>query len=671
MSSLAVVFNRDGRPLTHDGVWEMLDAVPYHGPDGVWVRNWNTISMGYAKTTVTPEEIDEQQPLVSPRTGCSIVADIRLDNRTDLRRILGSLPASTSDAELALRAYERWDSDAISHLLGDFAFVIWDPRNQEVVCGRDSSGQRPLFYRVDDRTFAAASEIHQLLQDQSAPVEPNEDRILFGLQTNNIFRNDKQYASTYYRGIYSIPPGHLMIVSSDRHRLKRYWELGPRQEIRYRGDADYAEHFRDLLFTCVKDRLRSIHPVTIALSGGLDSASVACIALELARDNGTPVPDISAVSSIFEGLDCDERPYIETIRAKYGIDVRYVPSNGVNSRLQLEPQRFQESPNMALNDDRAALLAAATAGGARVILTGDVADSCVQGTWLVFDSLLRQGRLRDLRHHAREYQEAVGASRQLIALYTLAPVLPLAMQRRVMAASARRWLARHEGMMLPRWMPEPLRATLEERSAEAAIHAEVTRRFANQTRHYEAHLLDPPEVAGSASPLSLQTWRPFADRRLHEFLLAIPPEQKFNVAPGSGSPYARSKWILRRAMEGILPDTIRLRTMKTNFSQAHSNSIDLQWPLYEAAFGPKGGSEIARRGYVIADQFWSRLEQARAGIAAPDSVYVSHLVGIETWLRAFNLPRAQFVTIPTPTHATMKTDRGATTVFDRAAAPVI
>src|SRR6476620_11484976 len=150
MSGLAALYRRDGRPVDRAAVRAMLEAIPYRGPDGMWVRLFGEVGLGYGKLGITPEEQDEQQPLVSPRTGCAIIADVRLDNRDDLlARLPDRVTTTVSDAELILRAYETWGADAALRLLGDFAFVVWDPRQQRLVCARDVRGQRGLFYRID------------------------------------------------------------------------------------------------------------------------------------------------------------------------------------------------------------------------------------------------------------------------------------------------------------------------------------------------------------------------------------------------------------------------------------------------------------------------------------------------------------------------------------------
>src|SRR5262245_44101789 len=117
----------------------MLDAIPYRGLDGARVRRFGPAVLGHARLIATPSDRFAVEPLRSPRTGCAIVADARLDNRAELLAGLGDVPTpDVSDAELILGAYERWELDAPRMLLGDFAVVIWDPRRQRLVCARDS-----------------------------------------------------------------------------------------------------------------------------------------------------------------------------------------------------------------------------------------------------------------------------------------------------------------------------------------------------------------------------------------------------------------------------------------------------------------------------------------------------------------------------------------------------
>jgi asparagine synthase (glutamine-hydrolysing) len=154
-------------------------------------------------------------------------------------------------------------------------------------------------------------------------------------------------------------------------------------------------------------------------------------------------------------------------------------------------------------------------------------------------------------------------------------------------------------------------------------------------------------VSYSTAGFPVQIWRPYADRRLHQFLLAIPPEQKFAPHPETDEQYAGSKRIVRRGLRGVLPESIRTRTSKTHFASLFEDELHRRWSDYEAAFGPGDRSELAERGYVDKALFWRRLGQVREQGWGTDLIYVMRVLWLETWLRAMRLPRAQATTVST------------------------
>jgi len=181
------------------------------------------------------------------------------------------------------------------------------------------------------------------------------------------------------------------------------------------------------------------------------------------------------------------------------------------------------------------------------------------------------------------------------------------------------------------------------------IEAERQRRFSSPARNEEAAMLRPPESAHHPSPWTTEYSRPFADRRLHEFLLAIPPDQKFEPHPDTDQFYAGSKWLMRRALHGVLPESVRTRTAKTEFSAWFHEELERQWPAYEALFGPDVKSHIGARGYVDQARFWSRLIRLREGDFGVDIIWVKLVIGLERWLRALEQPRGQFIVVVPPT----------------------
>ncbi len=648
MSGLAAIFHRDGKPVDEPLARRMIEAVPYRGPDGLSLLVHGDVALGFAKMAVTAEDVPATQPLVSPRTGCAVIADVRLDNRAELLALLPlPLPTTVSDAEILLHAYEAWGLDCLPRLLGDFALVIWDPRQQRLVCARDTYGQRTLYYRLDERTFAAASEIRQLFQDPSVPIEPNEERIRHSLVPLEIVKNPRDSHQTYYAGVYAVPAAHVLVVERNEARLRRYWDLTPSGEIRYRSEDEYAEHYLGLFTEVVRARLRSVYPIGLLLSGGLDSSSIVAVAQLLFRSRQVQNPGFVTFSQVFDGLDCDERPLIEEIRAMYDLDARFLPFSGSNDYLQPEPTGFQEMPGVGNRPVRDALLAAVAASGARVVLDGAVADSCVYGTRYVFDSLLRQGRLRELGLHLQAYRRAVDESLvAVLARYCLLPLLPLPLHRGLREIDFRRRFDRVRPRLMPAWLAPALREDLARRHFDLWIKANRERRFSSPGRESEFRTLYPPEMASSLAPWPLEMARPFADRRLHEFLLAIPPELKFSPVPGTDDFYPGSKRLVRRAMCGLLPEAVRTRASKTIFGAAGASELETRWCAYEAAFGPGARPEVALRGYVEQERFWRRLQEARAQGWTDDFLYLKAMAQLETWLRSLRLPRERLVGVP-------------------------
>jgi asparagine synthase (glutamine-hydrolysing) len=653
MSALAALLSRDGRPADPAAVRAMLHAVPYRGPDGADVRAWpeHGVVLGHAKMAVTPEDIFDHQPLVSARTGCAIVADVRLDNRDELiERLAGDVPATASDADLILRAYDAWGLEALPRLLGDFAFTIWDPRERRLICARDTSGQRSLFYRIDRCVFAAASEIHQLLQDPSVPVRPNHDRIRDSLVPLNIQRNEKDRPDTYFEGIHAVPAGCVLTAEAagtGAPEVRRYWELRPPREIRYRHDEEYAEHFRELFFEVVRARLRSAHPMGALLSGGLDSSSVVSTAQTLYRRGDAIDHGFTSFSTVFDGLACDERPFIEDTQRLYGFDTCYIPAGDEAGRLQLSPGGFVAAPNMGVAGVRDAIFGSAVERGVRAVMTGDLADNGLNGSWLIFDSFLRRLRLGAFQRHWRTYRERTHEqAAKTIALGVVLPLLPLPVQRTALSVYGQRYYRRNRGHILPAWMPDAVRDTLAERQVALDLQEIRDRRFASPPREGEYRLLYPPEVARHPVPWPVEIWRPFADRRLHAFLLAIPPEQKFLPRDDSVEFYAGAKRILRNAMTGILPESVRTRTTKTVFTASLQNEFDRQWPVLEAAFGPRAQPLTGSAGYINQHRFWSRLAELRTNADRPDATYALQILDLETWLRMFRLNRRDLVQVP-------------------------
>jgi len=165
MSGIAGLWWLDGRAANRTEVGSMLDPLIARGPDasGLWVDG--SVGLGHRMLWTTPESLNETLPLANPAGNLAVTADARIDNRDELISDCGIRgPASNiSDSQLILAAYEKWGEKCPEKLFGDFAFVIWDRRQQALFCARDGMGVVPFYYHSSRDAFLFASEIKALL----------------------------------------------------------------------------------------------------------------------------------------------------------------------------------------------------------------------------------------------------------------------------------------------------------------------------------------------------------------------------------------------------------------------------------------------------------------------------------------------------------------------------
>lgn len=235
-------------------------------------------------------------------------ANARIDDRAD---------ESLTDDELILNAYETWGEDCVDHLLGDFAFAIWDERKQQLFCARDHFGVKPFFYTHIDGNFNFSSSLSELRRNPQVSNTLNEiavgDYLLFGVNQDN--------ATTIFKDIQRLPPGHSLTVANNEIKIRRYWTPSlPDFQMRFPKDESYVAGFLEILTDAVRDRLRTDR-VAISMSGGLDSTSLAAIAREHAQ--------VAAVTVVYDRLIPDEERHYSDLVAKHlGIPITHVNADG-------------------------------------------------------------------------------------------------------------------------------------------------------------------------------------------------------------------------------------------------------------------------------------------------------------------------------------------------------
>jgi len=620
LSGLAGLFHRDGRPVERRAVERMLALIAHRGPDGCGVWSADRVALGQCLLHTTPESPRHAQPATTPDGRVILVFDGRVDNRSELQRHLSALSSAT-DSELVLLAYERWGRDAPAHLIGDFAFALWDGRARRVFCARDPAGLRPFFYFLDGTRFVFGSESQQLVRSGGVTAQPNE-----GMVAEYLACAITHPTETLLRGILRLSPGFTLTVTADRVSCQRYWTPAPAGDDLGRDDDECAEAFRAVFTESVRARMRTDGAVALALSGGIDSSAIGVTARHI---SGAPLETFTLA---FPGLPCDECAYASMTAAHIGapwtpIDAR--PGDPVAYRSQAARYvDLPDYPNGAMLDP---LRAAVRDRSARVLLTGNGGDQWFTSTFAAYADLAAAFRLVPLMRAARRDRRGFGADYPPFAAlrFGLWPLLP-PRARDVLSRGLRAAVARPK---TPPWIAPAFarRVALEDRlrvtpppfglasRAREALCLEAT-------CAWEVHFSEMDDRATSVSGLDARA--PFLDRRVIEFAIGLSEEQRRRGA--------RARWIVRRALESWLPPQVAARTEKADFSHVFVDA------LADTAHG--ADACVAEAGWIVPRHVAALERRMRQRWSAEDRRYSAdawHLWmirAVDMWLSGLSRP---------------------------------
>lgn len=282
---------------------------------GIWVGQ--QVGLGHLMFYNTPESLTEKLPFYHSDSQLTITADARIDNRDELFSKLGMSTINKEtvpDSQLILAAYQKYGEDCVLHLIGDFAFAIWDQREQQLFCARDQMGVRPFFYYQDARVFAFASEIRGILAIPG--VDRSIDKQYF---VNQLFSPGVQALdTTMYQHIRRIGPAHTLRIKADGNRkMRNYWIPDAVTELHFSRQEDYYEGFLEHFTNAVKCRTRSQYKLGAQLSGGMDSSGITGVANSLMKAEGRELITLS--NTLPDGVTdpeitkLDERRYIDAV----------------------------------------------------------------------------------------------------------------------------------------------------------------------------------------------------------------------------------------------------------------------------------------------------------------------------------------------------------------------
>jgi asparagine synthase (glutamine-hydrolysing) len=513
--------NFDGRPVDPEYLAKAARLLAPYGPDGESTYIKDGLGIVFRAFATTQEARREKQPYLLPGGGV-LVWDGRVDNRQELVRELGHPQYLTAtDLEIAGAAYERWGTDSLGKLIGDWALSIWEPKSRSLLLAKDPIGTHHLYYSIenDQVTWSTILDPLVLLSGKTFALE--EEYIAGWLAF---------FPATHltpYVGVHAVPPATVVRIMPAARIVHRYWDFDPGKRICYRTDGEYEEHFRQVFEGAVRRRLRSDTPVLAELSGGMDSSSIVCMADAILADTKDDAVCLDT-ASYYDDSDqnWNERPYfirVEEQRGRTGF--HFDVGRKHSTPLEHQTCDFAANPGACRQVDRAEeqFARCVESHGYRVVLSGIGGDEVTGGVPTPIPELLDQVatlRLRQLVTNLKSWALAKRVPWFYLLWDAVREFLPI------------RLIAARGAVRPPVWLNPGF--LCQHRNA---LHGYPSRTRLTGVRPSLQHNRATVELLRRQFSCDIQPINPAYDRRypyldrdLLEFLFAVPREQL--VRPG-------------------------------------------------------------------------------------------------------------------------------------------
>lgn len=596
MCGLACVVELRGGEPPRGALTKLGDLLGHRGPDDAGQFVSGNVGLTFRRLSIIDLSAGGHQPMLSGSGRYAIVFNGEIFNYLELRAELeakGHVFHSASDTEVLLEAYVEWGEQCLERLNGMWAFIILDTVSGECFCSRDRFGIKPLYWlRTADRVILA-SEAQAVLRSGLCNAQVDRQTV-----AKYLFFGDMDHGvRTLHEGIEAVEPGTWLSIDREGHvRSGRYWTMPDDTD----DSAPDLSGLYNVFHDSVRLRLRSDVPVGVFLSGGLDSTSILCSAeAELGANHA-----LNAYA--FMSPDYDESRYIgDTIKQT---DATLVPLEVDNDRLWeqlVRMTRYQDGP---VHTPSAligfCLCELAAKRGTKVVLNGQGADETWAGYSVYFgaywQALLTRARFRTLLAQLRRY----GAQHQIDTTALVRQVIARFLRIQLNRAKPYRWAAgiRHRAD----WLRHPLYSR--------ALGESLPRYRAYRRDHGLGEVLRQ-SVTVSALPLylrvedrnsmahSIEARLPFLDHRLVTAIMRVTATRKLDGF--------WNKVLLREAMRGHIPESVRTRPDKMGFATPDAKWIRAWAPNIEEIFRSRSFSE---RGFFNLPNLLDALRDHVAGI---------------------------------------------------------
>ncbi|CAN5805921.1 asparagine synthase (glutamine-hydrolyzing) [soil metagenome] len=520
------------------------------------------LTFGFRRLSILDLSPAGHQPMSSSDGRHWIVFNGEIYNYLELRSELsgyGHQFRTGSDTEVILAAYRQWGTTCLTRFNGMWAFAIWDSNANSLFVARDRFGEKPLHYvYVPGKVFAFASEIKALWATGVVKRRIHEQTLAYYKRHEEVDVGEQ----TFYENVWRLPQAHYLILDADgAFEKRRYWDIDLTDQQEGETDEWYSEHFRQLFFESVKLRLRSDVPVGSSLSGGLDSSTVVTV-----MDRLLPQAAVQKTfSARFDDPVKDEGKWIEQVTAVTRVEPHLVWPNG--------KEMFEELADVFWHQDepfRSASIYAqwcvmrlAKDHAVTVLLDGQGADEMLAGYHhffgVVADDLLKGLNLPAYLKWTKSYRGLHGKPIDGILGFggLIKQSVPGSIKKPVKVLLGRRADAP---------LIEPFLPTYPQEFEKVSALRKML--WWHTTRKGLAELLRYADRNSMAH--SREVRLPFLDHNLVEFVFKLP--DRLLLRDGW------TKWILRNAFKGIVPDPIAFRVDKLGYEPPQERWLEgLEW----------------------------------------------------------------------------------------------
>lgn len=603
---------------------DMRDVLAHRGPDAAGLWSDEHAVLAHRRLSIV-DLSGGGQPMPNEDGSIWIVYNGEIYNHQDLRRELEGLGhryRTRSDTESIVHAYEQWGEECVHRLRGMFAFALWDAPRRRLFLARDRLGIKPLYWAMASGHLLFGSEIKALLA--SGLVEPSAriDAIPEVLATRTTAGTE-----TLFRGVRRLAPGHVLVLEDGRVRETQYWDVPCGERDRTLAAHDVVPRFRALLEESVRLRLMSDVPLGVFLSGGLDSSAIAAV---MARLLDRP---LQAFSVAFRERAFNELAYSRQVAAAIGADPHEIVID--------ERDFFEALPRLVWHEDEPIahpssvplyFVSALARRRVTVVLTGEGSDELLAGygryprvvwNWragTIYERVM-PGALRRLiaaqivgrvpgragRYAARSFLATPRTIDDMF--FDNFAAVRLAEQERLLTGDARAAIARAY---------TPSRAWLDRVPPQSSLLERLL--YADIKTYLHELLMKQDQMSMAAS---IESRVPFLDHRLVEFAARLPDDWKLSGLT--------TKRVLRKAMKGVLPDSI-LRRPKMGFPVPFAAWTRGEW--HGLVRGVLLDRRARERGVLDARAVERLLDDHRAGrVDGGDRLW--SLLNLELWFRTF------------------------------------